>query len=258
MLEKLLQLDRRLIYLFVAVSLSIPLILEWRLPPAPMPTADRFFEVVEQLEPSPEKIVLIASDWGPGTQAENREQTKIAIEHLMRKRIPFAMISVYTLATPFLEEVPREVAKRLSAEHDGQTWEYGKDWVNFGFQPGGYLMVEGLAKAKNWHEHLKTDVNGTPLEDIEVMKGVKSIRNVELLMEFTGLVGVFNYWLQFFQVEGYSPKFVHGCTSITIPKPTSTSLQSKLLDFMKESLVLPGMTNCSAKDFLAALKARLA
>ena len=223
--------DRRLIYLFVLIALGVPLIYGYTLPPAKMQTAVDFFDAVESLENSESSIVLIASDWGPGTQAENKPQTMVAIEHLMRKRIPFALISISPISAPFLKSMPREVIAKLQAESPGETWSYGKDWVNLGFKPGGYIMIEGLAKAEDLRENLKTDVNGTALVDLPVMQNIKSIRNISMLMEFTGLVGAFNYWVQYFQVEDYRPPFVHGCTSITIPEAYIYYSSKQLLGF---------------------------
>lgn len=208
------RIDRRVIYLFVALCLAVPLIMNVTLRPAPMTTAEEFYRAVDSLESEPGKIVLIASDWGPGTMAENRPQTYVAMEHLMRKRIPFALISMYSLAAPFLRELPREVAARLEEEMPGEKWEYGKDWINLGYRPGGIVMIQGLAKAENLQEVLKADANSTPLEDLAAMEGVRTIDDVIMLMQFTGLVGVFNSWVQYFQ----GPTFVHGCTSITIPE----------------------------------------
>ncbi len=207
-------LDRRIIYLFVAVSLSLPIISRIIMKPAPMGTADDFYEAVEQLDPSSGKIVLIAADWGPGTMAENRPQTEVAIEHLLRRRQPFALITIYTLGAPFLESVPRGIVERLEKEMPGETWEYGKDWVNFGYRPGGILMIQGLAKAEDLHDVLRADANETALADIPVMQGVHTIKDISMFMEFTGLVGAFNAWVQFFR----GPVFLHGCTSITIPE----------------------------------------
>lgn len=206
--------DRRVVYIFVAVSLAVPLIMNMTLQPAPMATADAFYQAVDSLEPEPGKVVLIAADWGPGTMAENKPQTMVAMEHLMRKRVPFVLISMYSLATPFLRDLPREVVARLEKEMPDEKWEYGKDWVNLGYKPGGMVMIQGIAKADNLVEHLKADASGTPLEDLPAMKEVRTVQDIIMLMEFTGLVGVFNAWVQFFQ----GPPFVHGCTSITIPE----------------------------------------
>lgn len=211
------QVDRRIIYLIVAVSLALPIILNISLKPARMQTATEFYEAVDALETDSGKIALVAFDWGPGTMAENMPQTELAIEHLMRKRIPFAAITSYTLAKPFLQAVPRAVAKRL-AEETGETWVYGKDWVNLGYKPGWSLMIQALAKSENWHEYLKEDANATPIAAIPMMKNVTSIKDVAMLLEFTGLVGAFNAWLGYFQTTDHTPTLLHGCTSITIPE----------------------------------------
>jgi hypothetical protein len=207
-------LDRRIIFLFVALSLSAPLVLNVTLKPARMKTAQAFFDVVENLPRGDGRIVLVAADWGPGTLAENRPQTELAVEHLMRRRIPFAMISMYTLAAPFLRDVPHEVAARLEAEQPGKRWEYGKDWINLGFRPGSIVMIQSLAKASDWHEVLKTDANSTPLAELPLAAKVRTIKDISLLLQFTGLVGVFNMWLQYLP----GPPMLHGCTSITIPE----------------------------------------
>ena len=50
------------------------------------------------------------------------------------------------------------------------------------------------------------------------MRTVKNIKDVKLMAEFTGLVGAFSSWVQFFQTNEYRPPMAHGCTSITIPE----------------------------------------
>jgi hypothetical protein len=209
---------RRFIYFLILISLSIPLLSDFVLPPAEMKTAEDSYSVIESLQPAPNKLVLVSLDWGPSTSAENAPQTQTLLEHLMRKRIPFAVITTYAYAAPFLESVPLAVANKLLQEEPNQRWEYGKDWVNLGFQPGGAIVVQSIAKASDLKEVLKTDAKGTELSEIPCMKDIKTIRDIALLAQITGLVGTFNTWIQFFQAEGYRPDVIHGCTSITIPE----------------------------------------
>lgn len=208
------RIDRRILYLFIAGSLALPLVLDVQLKPAEMATANSFYAAVSKLEKEPGKIVLVSADFGPGTMAESKPQTMVTIEHLMRKRIPFAIMSIYALAAPFLREIPEEVAKQLEKEMPGEKWEYGKDWVNLGYRPGGMLIIQGMAKAQDIKEVLKEDANSTPLQDLPAMAGVKTIKDIQMLAEFTGLLGVVNTWIQYFQ----GPPFVYGCTSVTIPE----------------------------------------
>ncbi len=210
--------ESRVIYLLVIISLSIPLLGDFVLPPAEMKSAGDSFDLIERLEPQEGQMVLVSLDWGPSTSAENRPQTETLIEHLMRRRLPFAVITTYAYGAPFLDSVPEKVAGALKKEFPGQEWVYGKDWVNLGFQPGAAIMIQSLAKAEDLHKVLKADAKGTPLGQVPCMQKIRTIKNFSLLAQMTGLVGTFNSWIQFFQSDGYRPEVIHGCTSITIPE----------------------------------------
>ena len=225
-------LDRRIIYLLVIVALAAPLRFMLRLPPAHMKAADDVYAQIEKLEPIPGKLVVIGADWGPGTSAENQPQTELVMEHLMRKRVPFALMSLYQLASPMLKEVPFQVAARVS-KHTGETYEYGKDWVNLGYQVNGALSLQGIARAPDIQEVLKTDANGTPLSEIPVTRDMHKLSDVQMLVHLTGLVNVFNYWLQFFRNQDYIPPMLHGCTSISIPDAYMYYSSKQILGFFE-------------------------
>jgi hypothetical protein len=57
-----------------------------------------------------------------------------------------------------------------------------------------------------------------PITHYPRFAAIGGIEQVKLVAEVTGLVGVFDTIVQFFQKNGYRPTLVHGCTSITIPE----------------------------------------
>lgn len=208
--------ERYLVYLLVVLTLAWPLIFNVELQPAYMKTADSAYSKVTEL--SGHDAVVVAIDFGPGTSAENKPQAKLIIEHLMRNRIPFAVTSLYVLASPYLKELPEEISRELHKEDPTQVWEYGRDWVNFGYLPSGSIQLQSLSKSDDWSEYLKFDAFGTSMKEIEVMGRFKTLSNVSMLVEITGLQGLLSAWLQFFQSSKHTPKFIHGCTSISIPE----------------------------------------
>lgn len=212
------KLDRRIIFALVALALSLPLIFEYSLTPARMNSADKAFKIVSELSVDEGQIAFLAFDFGPNTQAENLPQAEVMVEHLMRRRIPFVVYSLYVLAEPLLASIPEKVAARLAKEMPGEIWAYGKDWVNLGYKPGGFLIVQAIPKSENLIDLFKTDARGNNLSDLPALKGVKGLESIKLLAEFTGLVGMFDTYVQFFQRKDYRPLFIHGCTSITIPE----------------------------------------
>jgi len=211
-------LDRRVIYLLVLVALSAPLLFKIVVKPARMVAAERFYEIVHRLDPGPNDIVLVALDFGPNSMAENKPQADEVIEHLMRRRIPFAMYSQYLLAQTFLDSIPEGVAKRLMRETPGERWEYGKDWVNLGLKLNGAVIIQGIAESKNLVKYLNKDAHGNSLAELPAFKNVRTLENIKLLVQFTSLTGTFESYVQFLKSHKFRPIFLHGCTSITIPK----------------------------------------
>lgn len=210
--------DRRVIYLLVILTLSIPIVSGYTLKPTELKVATRIFDAIEKLEVRPGQIVFVAMDFGPNTKAENESQAEVLIEHLMRRRIPFAAFSLYVQAQRFLDAVPSRVAARLQKEFPGERWEYGQDWVNLGYRAGTDIFVQAIPKADNLVEYFKKDANGNNLNEIPAFKSVRTFEDIVLLAQFTGLVGMLDIYIQFFQKAGYVPPIMHGCTSITIPE----------------------------------------
>ena len=213
------RIDRRVIFVLVALSLSLPLLFGLRVKPARMDSADKAYATIEALDQKPGDFAFLALDFGPNTKAENLPQAEVIIEHLMRKRIPVALFSIYVLAEPFLESVPTGVAERLMREFPGEKWEYGKDWVNLGYNPGGFLIIQAIPKSLDLTELFQKDARGNRLVDIPALHAGKDMRSMIFAAQFTGLVGTFSTYMQFLmQRNDYKPSFVHGCTSITIPE----------------------------------------
>lgn len=61
-------------------------------------------------------------------------------------------------------------------------------------------------------------MTGMPITQYPNFAAIGAVERVKLVGEVTGLTGVFDTIIQFFQKGGYRPTVVHGCTSITIPE----------------------------------------
>jgi hypothetical protein len=211
------QLDRRIIYLLIFLSVCIPLATNFHLPPAPLHSASEFYDYVDRLVRKEGEVAFIAMDFGPGTKAENEPQTEVVLEHLFRKRVPTVLTSLTPTSEPFLKLIPERVAKRLMMEFPKERWEYGVDWVNVGYRPGGELYLQTLGKSENISEFLGKDIFGTALSYLPNFASMKTLRQVIFMGEFTGLAGAADAYVRFFQRADYIPPLLHGCTAITIP-----------------------------------------
>jgi hypothetical protein len=176
------------------------------------------YTVIDSLAVSPGDVALVWLDFGPNTVAENEPQASVILEHLFRRRIPVIVLSQYQQSEGLLRRIPQEVASKLEAEMPGEGWRYGEAWINAGFKPGGSLMIQALVNSPDISKYLGRDVTGMPISHYPTFAAVGGVDRVKLVAEVTGLVGVFDTIVQFFQKNGYRPTLVHGCTSITIPE----------------------------------------
>ena len=209
---------RRLIYLVMLLAVGLPIIFEISERPSRLVSAERMWDVMEGVTVAPGEVAMVWLDFGPNTIAENEPQATVILEHLFRRRIPVELLSQYQQAERFLSSIPQAVAKQLEAEMPGQSWKYGEAWVNVGFKPGAAIFMQSLVNAADISKFLGRDVNGMPLSHYPAFASIGGVERVKLVGEVTGLVGVFDTIIQFFQKGGYRPTIVHGCTSITIPE----------------------------------------
>jgi len=234
-------LDRRWLYAMLFVAVLVPSLLALRTDVTVTAPVRSFFDEIERLERAPGRLVVVAIDWDPHTKAENQPQTEAAIRHLLRKRVPFAVVTLVSTGAGFCEEIPSRLAAEFGAE-------YGRDWVDWGYRYGWGIFIKKLAS--DIPGALKTDAHGTPLEKIPLMAGVKDATSVDLVCEFTGLVGALESWLQFFQTGGARPRFVHGCTAVSAPS------NRVFLDSAQISGLLGGMLAAAEYEQLLGSSAR--
>ncbi len=210
--------QRKLIYLIMIIAVSWPLIMGSAVQPARMKAAEKVYQQVEELARQPQPFAMVSLDFGPNTKAENASQAEVIIEHLLRKRIPFALFTLYYEGVGFLETIPEKAIQRLQKEDPTFVAKYGINWINLGYKPGYSLFLQGFAKSDNLAKYLGKDSKGQQLQELQAFSGITTLKDVDMLFEFSGLTGMLEMYVQFFQKDGYVPAFAHGCTSISIPQ----------------------------------------
>lgn len=215
----LLRIDRRLVYLFVLVALTLPLLFPgMTTKPAPLKSARMLFDKVEAIDRARneardkgeeyEKIVLVVLDFGPQTRAELYPMAEAVIRHLMMRKIKFAIMTLVPDGAGYCEDIPGQLAREY-----GKV--YGEDWVNFSYVQGRLFAVKSMGG--DIPGTVGNDAKGTPLKEVACMQGIKDAGDVALVVHLTGLVGFVELWVQYFASEKARPDIAHGCTSVSIP-----------------------------------------
>jgi hypothetical protein len=205
--ERLLALDRRWIYLVVAISLITPIVLPIGLPVTTTGSTRAAFEYIESLKPG--DVVWLSYDYGPSSAPENDPMAEAFLRQCFLKKIRVIVTALYPLGGLGLAN--NSVAK-VTAEFPGLR--YGEDYVNLGYKDGAAAVMRRLVE--NIAEAFPTDVNGRPISEFPIMRSLRDIRQVKLVFTAaTGLIG--EYWITQVHSQAGTPVII-GPTAVSAPK----------------------------------------
>ena len=187
-IEKLLKIDRRLIFLALTLLLEFPIIRPLGLPNVNLGTeVISLYNKIESLPPR--TFILISLDYDPATRPELHPQAVAILRHAMRKDLRVGMLTLNAGATGLIEELGERIPRDIAP---GKV--YGKDYVILPYQPNPVAVLTQLGM--DLHQMYDKDRNGAPIKDMEVFKGIKSVRDMGLGICITG-TALLDYWIAY-------------------------------------------------------------
>ena len=202
---------RHVIFLLVALAVTVPFVA--RIYPGefqPGPHAEKLFRKVDSLPPGTR--VLLSLDFDPGSEAELLPMGIAILRHCYKKGlVPLVMTNYPTgvdLARLIVEQGAAD-AKKLW----GKKVVSGTDYVYLGFRPGGinllFKMGEDIKNA------FQTDYYGKPTEDMKALQGLRSLRNLKLVIGMSA-----SAWVETWIVYGadrFGFEYGAGATAVMAP-----------------------------------------
>lgn len=194
-------LDRRLIYLAMALAVAIPMLAPVRLPIVVSKEAAAFHREIEALAPGDH--VLFAFDYEPDVMAELDPMTEAVLDRLFAKGVEVIAMTNYAGGVGIGQARLEEAAKR-----HGKV--YGEDYVFLGYNPdwsGTMLRLGESIKAT-----FPVDQFGRPTSEIPVLADCDAYRDIDLLISIAGSA-LSEYWAAYAGAR-YGQRMVSGNTAI--------------------------------------------
>lgn len=207
--------DRRWIFLLMALSLSYPLFVPVELPIRISPEVRGYYEAVEALQPG--DVVYLAADYDPGSKPELEPMLHASLRHLFRKQVKVVGATLWPPGPPLLEAGLREIG-------EGEFGlAYGVDFVNLGFKEGKENVMVQLGKS--FRGVYPNDYYGTPVGELPLLAerradgswAVDNFADVKLLVNVSGGYPGTKEWVQQVRTR-YDIPIVSGCTAVSAPE----------------------------------------
>ena len=206
-IETLQNLDRRWIFLMMAIAVAVPILFGLQFPEQPSQLAEDVFEQIEDLKAGDK--VLMAWDYEPSTEGELDPMATAFARHCCEKKVKMYFITLVPVGPQMID---RTFDKVILA--DFPELVYGEDYVNLGYKSG----YEGVIKVivSNLKSLYTTDSRGTNINQIPMCKDIANVQDMDLIVSVSGSYPGTKEWVQYASTP-YQLKTVAGCTGVQAP-----------------------------------------
>jgi len=161
--EKLQAIDRRVIFLFMAVGVIIPLLVPLNLG---VNVTSRVRSIYDKIEALPERTpILIAADFDPSAAPELYPMLESVVNHCFRKNHKVIVATLWPGAAGLINRALEQQSKEFGRVK-------GEDYIFLGFKAGGTAVVLGMGQDM---KKAFPEVDNKPYNDIPVLKGINKL-----------------------------------------------------------------------------------
>ena len=203
MLNKLMNIDRRIVFILVALAVIIPMLFPVNLPVSVSEPTQKLYDYIDALPP--ESIIMLAFDYGPSSLAELNPMAKAMLKQCFDKDLDVIGITLNVEAPTLASALMREAAEEKGAVE-------GEDYVFLGFRPGDVQVILGMGT--DIASVFDSDYNGTAITEIPMMKNIKNYDQIDLLVDFASSDTV-ESWITYANVQ-YNLQIAAGVTGVII------------------------------------------
>lgn len=203
--ERMLRIDRRIIFLVIGFCTLLPLLYPVGLP---IKISSEVRGVYDHIESLPERSVFLLSiDFDPASKPELYPQAIALLRHAFRKNLRVVTMTLWVSGTGMADQLVSQVAKEMGKEN-------GKDYVFLGWSPGGQAVIINMGQ--DLSTTFPSDYGGRPTRELPVLNGVHNLKDVSYMVSLgAGRPGVEEWYV--FGKDKYKFELGGGCTGVMAP-----------------------------------------
>jgi hypothetical protein len=203
LMDFLTNIDRRVVYLFMLLAVSLPFFLK---PTVTLKTTKPVIGIYDIVEEAAKlrKPILISFDFDPSTMAELQPMAEALLRHAFSKDVKVVgitfMINGTNLAAQIIDGIAKEYDKKV-----------GEDYVFLGWLPQFSLVI--LNFGDDFRKSYKADFRGKKIDEIPMLKNFQNFDDFHLVVCLTGTKMLESYIV--WGVDRFNFNFAGGVTAVS-------------------------------------------
>ncbi|MGE3063583.1 MAG: hypothetical protein AB7T10_08130 [bacterium] len=203
-------LDKRWIYLLIALVIIIPFVFPVGCPMRITPPVQSMYNYIEDSIPE-NGVLLLGIDYDPSTMAELHPMAKALTYHAFYNNLRVLFVTMYPQGSGMGQDIIDKTLEHWNEVHPDLKKELGKDITLLAYVPGVSAVM--LKMGEDIPATFNEDAYGNKLENLDVMSGIKTYDNLNYMVELAGSSVVLS-WLMYANGR-YNLKMGIGTTAVS-------------------------------------------
>jgi len=204
--EKLMRIDRRIIFLLIFIGVAIPLIVAFNFRLETTQPTQEVYDLVEDANDG--AYILLSFDYGPSTKPEIQPMAIAILKHAFRRNYKVVCSALWPMGVLMCAEAIESVKEEFP------NIEYGVDYVNLGYKAGGLVTINHMGK--NMRQTFPTDAGNKPISEIPIMDNIKNLTNFDFIVGFSSGEPGLKQWVQIGH-DAFGVPVAGGSTAVQVP-----------------------------------------
>jgi len=211
LIDRMLSIDRRWIYLVITVAVVVPLFLDLPQRISVTPEVRGLYEAVEQL-PRGSKV-LLACDYDPGSAAEIQPMAVTFLKQAFTRGLRVIIVGLWPQGPQQADLAYQEAL--LDPKVAAVNPQYGLDYINLGYQAGNEVVIQRMGSSIQ--AVFPRDSRGRPVGQFPIMEGVVDFSSIAFIFNVSaGYPGTVE-WVQF-AGDRFHAQLASGSTAVQAPQ----------------------------------------
>lgn len=205
--ERMLQIDRRWIFLTMAIVVVAVYLLHIQVPVYTTKEVRNIYERIESLKEG--DVILLALDYDPSTLAELDPMTFTVLKQSFHKKLKVIVTALHQNG-PTMADQKIHQAMEIHRNSGGDSVVYGRDIVFLGYKPYPALVINSMGQ--DFHISFPTDYYNRSIDSLPLTQRVHNLTDVKAIINISGTSAT-DYWISY-GAAAYNVPLAIGVTGV--------------------------------------------
>lgn len=174
--------ERRIVFLILVLAVMLPMLFPLGLKTQSTPLTQKVYDLIESIPAG--APVILSFDYDPSVITEIQPMAMALIEHAWKKDHKVIATALWPQGPQMADMAFNDLKEKLLEQNpEAELPEYGQDYVNLGYKPGGLVTIQGMGR--DMKAIFPSDITGEKYEEIPLLQKVRTLKDIRYVISLS-------------------------------------------------------------------------